>query len=169
LAENPARGGGAVDPGAWIVVLAYGVAVFAVTLLACLSRSRQILTAAAAVACGWLFSSLWYFAAANSGEIWGAAGVDCVLAIFFWRQSRGRWFPVPLFFIHAGFLLYYAYTALLTLDVWFWIAAFVNRLFDLVLLYIGGCAIYRIRALRKRSRPAVAVRIRDGAFLGRRG
>ena len=65
-------------------------------------------------------------------------------------MSRRRWFPVPLFFIQAALVCYYCYVTVFGLHNWFWIAAFVNRLFDLELLYVAGCAIYRIRAMKGR-------------------
>jgi hypothetical protein len=112
----------------------------------------MIAAAGTAIALSWGFSVAWYFTGARHGLVWSYAIVDGALAAFFWLQSRGRWFPVPLFFIHAALVVYYVYVAAFGLDSWFWIAAFVNRLFDLALIYIGACALYRIRATRRARR-----------------
>lgn len=92
-----------------------------------------------------------YWTTARFGLVSGNAIIDAALAIYFWERSRGRWFPVPLFYIHVVLLIYAVYASVLGLNAWFWIAAFVNRLFDLALLYVAGCAIYRIRVLRRRA------------------
>lgn len=118
------------------------------------ARSRMLAGTGCAVALSWVFSIGWYFTGAHYGFVWTYAVVDGALAVFFWSQSRGRWFPVPLFFLHAALVLYYVYVAALGVKSWFWIAAFVNRLFDLELLYVGGCALYRIRLLKRRRRAA---------------
>ncbi|MFQ5562947.1 MAG: hypothetical protein ACE5FO_05200 [Parvularculaceae bacterium] len=79
---------------------------------------------------------------------WAYAPIDLALAIFFWRMSRGHWFPVPLFFVHALQVLYYPYAALIDVTPW-WLAAFLNRIFEAEIAYILVCAIYRIVRMRK--------------------
>lgn len=116
------------------------------------AQSRLLAGAGWAIALSWASSIAWYFTGARHGLVWTYAIVDGALAVFFWSQSRGRWFPVPLFYIHAALVVYYVYVAALGVKSWFWIAAFVNRLFDLELIYVGGCALYRILALRRTRR-----------------
>ena len=121
-----------------------------VIALSLVAQSRQIVAAAVALALGWGFSLLWFWTGSRSGHVWGYAVIDAALAAYFWTSSQRRWFPVPLFFIHAALVCYFVYVALVGLHTWFWIAAFVNRLFDVALVYVAGCAIYRIRALKQR-------------------
>ncbi len=85
----------------------------------------------------------------RQGQEWGYALIDFTLAIIFWRMSKGYWFPVPLFFVHAALVVYYLYATLVGVTPW-WLAAFVNRVLELEVAYIIGCAIYRIWRLRRR-------------------
>lgn len=117
--------------------------------LAWSARSKLILAAALALGLNWLISLYWWWTGAAHGHVWGLAINDAVLAAFFWRLSRRKWFPVPLFFIEAVLLCYYGYVAIFGVKTWFWISAFINRLFDLELIYVAACALYRIRALRR--------------------
>jgi hypothetical protein len=48
--------------------------------------------------------------------------------------------------------MYYLYTSLFSVTTWYWIAALVNRFFDLALLYVAACAFFRIRTLDRRKR-----------------
>lgn len=113
-----------------------------------------MLAAASALVLGWGLSNFAYFTVVQSGFIWGNVAVDGALAVYFWTLSRNRWFPVPLFYVQVVTLCYYLYVAVLNLNTWFWIAAFINRLFDLELLYVAACAIYRIRALKRPRKPS---------------
>lgn len=122
--------------------------------LAHLSRSRLILAAALALALDWFFSMGWWWTTAADGQVWGIAVKDAFLAAFFWMLARRRWFPVPLFYAHAILLLYYVVVSAFGFKIWFWISASVNRLFDLELLYVAGCAVHRIRAMRRREERA---------------
>lgn len=70
--------------------------------------------------------------------------VDVALAVAFFQLSRGRWFPAPLFFLHLLIIAFHVY-ALAVAQSPFWMMAFLNRTFDLALLYIIACAVYRIR------------------------
>lgn len=114
----------------------------------------MILAAALALALNWLLSLFWWWTSAAQGQVWGIAINDAALALFFWHLSRRRWFPVPLFFAEAVLLCYYACVSIFGVTTWFWISASINRLFDLELLYVAGCSLYRIRALRRRRERA---------------
>lgn len=80
---------------------------------------------------------------------YGYAALDMGLALFFLAQSRGRLFPVPLFFLHAGLVAYHGYAALIAAPTP-WVSAFINRAFELAMAYVMGCALFRlIRRARK--------------------
>lgn len=102
----------------------------------------------------WIVSLYWWWTGAAHSHVWGVAINDAALAVFFWHLSRNRWFPTPLFFIEVILLVYYACVAIFGVKTWFWISASINRLFDLELLYLAGCALYRIRALRRQRERA---------------
>ncbi|MBL4620686.1 MAG: hypothetical protein JKX88_11385 [Marinicaulis sp.] len=69
--------------------------------------------------------------------------VDSCLAVAFLQMSRRHWFPVPLFFMHAFLVAYHFYGIAVGADI-FWIALFLNRIFEVALAYIVVCALYRI-------------------------
>lgn len=70
------------------------------------------------------------------------------MTVTFFALSRGRWFPVPLFFLHAVLVVYDAY-ALLIGSGPVWVVAFVNRGFELALFYVLFCALFRIAKLKQ--------------------
>ena len=72
--------------------------------------------------------------------------VDAALAAAFYLMSRGSWFPAPLFLLHLMVLVFHFYILLIDQSP-FWMLAFLNRTFDLELIYVGVCALYRIRRL----------------------
>ena len=81
------------------------------------------------------------------------ASVDLVLAGVFFQMSRGRWFPAPLFFLHAALVLQYAYAVLVGAE-YFWIALVINRVFELEIAYVCSCALFRIRAFGQNEKGA---------------
>lgn len=104
-------------------------------------------------------SLLWYLLLAGAGQTWGYAVVDAALAAYFWWESRRRYFPVPLFLIHQLQVVFLLLATVADLQH-YWIAMAINRMFELSLLYIIGCSIYRIRALRRKRRGGA---VRSGA------
>lgn len=76
----------------------------------------------------------------------GFAIIDGALAIAFLLMSRGRWFPVPLFYLH-GMLIAYGIYSMAVGSGPIWVAAFLNRAFELELVYVLSCALFRISKL----------------------
>jgi hypothetical protein len=109
------------------------------------------------LAFGWLAGIAWFFVVAGSGQTWGQALIDAALVAYFLSAARRRLFPVPLFLIYEFEIAYYLYATLADTS-YYWIAFTANRLFELSLIYIIGCSIYRIRALRRRGRGGTATR-----------
>lgn len=81
------------------------------------------------------------------------AAIDLALAGAFFTMSRGRWFPVPLFMLHAALIFYHAY-ALAIGPKYIWIAAFINRAFEFELVYVFACSVFRITRLSHKQNGA---------------
>ena len=115
-----------------------------------LSRSPVILAAAAWVGFSWVSSIAVWFALSGRAQTISLLIVDLFLAGVFFFMSRGRWFPVPLFFLHAGMVFYHANMWWIQLgDFWFFLL--LNRAFELELLYLFGCGFFRLYARARKS------------------
>ena len=94
--------------------------------------------------------SVWRWVAPDL-RLYGFAFIDLALAFIFFSMSRGKWFPVPLFFLHASLIAYHVYALLVGSGIG-WIGAFLNRAFETALIYVMACAAFRIwRSARKRK------------------
>lgn len=76
--------------------------------------------------------------------------VDTVTAIGLYKIAQRRWFPVPLVFLHATLALYHLCTVFID-PAGFWVIFTLNRLFEIEMLYIIACSMFRIRTLRRRA------------------
>lgn len=115
--------------------------------------------AALVVAAGWAVTlAVWYFA---RGDLRLAlyAAIDAAQAGYFFYLSRGKYFPVPLFFLYGALVLYHSWAALIGAPPGF-IAAFLNRAFELALVYVMGCALFRISRLRAKKGTPIRARLR---------
>lgn len=120
-------------------------------MLAFKARSRAIIAAAHILALNWFFTLFWYDIFVGSPLTWGYAVVDAATAAIFWRQSRTSVFALPLFYIHALFVLIYFAATLVELNEW--LVYFVaNRIFEIEVAYVIICSVFRIR----RRAPAKA-------------
>jgi predicted membrane protein len=135
-----------------------------VNFLAWRARSLVILAAAAALCVGWVLSLVWYAIGGHAGLTWGYAIIDAGLAAFFWRLSRNRVFPAALFHLHAFLVCYYLYVSIVGSSAWR-VATFINRVFELALLYGAGGSIWRIRHLPARKEEARLRRASDDPSL----
>lgn len=118
-----------------------------VLTLSYFARLRVIFAAAQLLTAGWIASvAAWRFL--DDAELRAVLVLqDAVLAYVFFQMSRGRWFPVALFAIHVLMLAHNLMVAVLGVPDGL-ISLFLNRLFELALVYVGGCALYRIRVRR---------------------
>lgn len=118
-----------------------------VLILAYAARLQVIFTAAQLLTAGWIYSVFaWRFL--DGAELRFAFALqDATLAYIFFQMSRGRWFPVALFIIHVVMLIHHLAVVIFDVPVSM-IGLFLNRLFELALVYVGGCALYRIRVRR---------------------
>lgn len=72
--------------------------------------------------------------------------IEVAMVLALYAQGAGRFFTIPLLIFHTSFALYYLYAYYYNVD-WAWAQGSINRAFDLELVYIAGCALYRIRRL----------------------
>lgn len=115
------------------------------------SRSPQIAAAARLVAVNWAFSlQLWLIADGEALRVYFFF-VDAFTAAAFFLMSKGRWFPVPLFFLHSALGAYHLFSTAF-LEHMYWIQAILNRALEIEILYVGICAAYRIIAQRVPAR-----------------
>jgi hypothetical protein len=119
-----------------------------------LRRSAYVLALA------WFASQAWYFTFAPYGMTWGYAVITLAEATVFWRFSAASLVPRPLLLICSLMLCLHMVSTLTALNYW-WSAFWMNRLFDLALLYVAGCAVYRLVRLHHKRRGAPAARPRS--------
>ena len=112
------------------------------------SRSPQIVLAAEILTATWVCGLGAYAIAVKLADTSALTGllalIDLSAALLFFRASRGRWFPVPLYFLHVAMGGHHALAALFELRGWHWIALITNRFFELGVLYVMGAAIFRL-------------------------
>jgi hypothetical protein len=122
-------------------------------VFACKARSLQIAAAANLLAASWIVSlSVWRWAPSGV-HMYGFAALDAALATTFFFMTRGRWFPVPLFFVHAALFVYDAYALMIGTGP-VWVAAFINRVFEIALADVLACSLFRISKLAEQEKGA---------------
>lgn len=114
------------------------------------ARSLQLAAAARLMAISWAYSLQLWMIVDGPARMFAYGAVDALLAAAFYHMSRKRWFPVPLFFLHAALAIYDLYAVLAGPSV-FWVQMFLNRTFEMELIYIIACAVYRIMVLNGTS------------------
>lgn len=108
----------------------------------------MIKTAVWTLSAGWICCLGWYAAFGDTELSFGFAVINLAMAAQFWRMSRLRWFPAPLFFLHALQIVNYLIASALSIGTW-WQVALANRIFDVEVAYILCCALFRIARRRK--------------------
>ncbi len=139
-----------------VVVAIYGALVACMFTLAAISKSASIRTSAIMVSLAWLLLIGCYFYLARPEYFMMVLFVDGLLAYRFWRMARIEIYPSVLCVIMLAEIAF-TITALSLSWHFYWIAFVMNRFFELTLLYIIGCAIFRIRVLwreEKTKKPA---------------
>lgn len=98
------------------------------------------------------------------GFTWGYTIINLVQAALFWRMSVSAAAPLPLFVVSAAAIVINLLATVSSVSFW-WSAFALNRLFDLMLLYVAGCALYRIVRMRHKKKGAPAARPRSSELL----
>ncbi|MGE0409168.1 MAG: hypothetical protein AB7P23_07890 [Amphiplicatus sp.] len=109
--------------------------------------------AAQLVTASWIASVMIWRWADPDWRCHSLAGVDLLLAAAFFTMARRRYFPAPLYFLHGALVVYYIYAVYIGSPI-IWVAGFVNRVFELEVIYIAGCAAYRIARRSQRENGA---------------
>ena len=128
-------------------IVYYAVAVSLTIIFALLSRSQTIQTAALLIAAVWVLSLLYFLMAGGPRYFFVSAILDGMLAYQFWRMSRQEIFPSVLCCLMIADVVVIVFAAAISLSE-YWTIFVLNRLFELMLVYIIGASIYRIRSLQ---------------------
>lgn len=140
----------------YLVILYYFAAVAAAYGLSYLANSRAIRTAASLIAIAWAFGLFAYLYLAGPGYYLVAVMLDTVLMFQFWRMGRVSIFPVPLFYllmIEIAFIVLAQSAGLSNFATMF----ALNRVFEVILLYLIGCSLFRLYVanLQKKSKEPI--------------
>ncbi len=115
------------------------------------SRSEQLSAAARIIFVNWAAALQLWLVLGGAALTVGYIVIDAITMALFFRMSRGRWFPAPLCFMHGVLVIYHIGTLLNTGGL-FWEKFVLNRLFDIELVYVTACALYRIVAVNRAGR-----------------
>lgn len=86
--------------------------------------------------------------------------VDGLLAYHFWRMAQFEIYPAVLCIIMLCEIAFTVVAVSLSFQ-FFWIAFVLNRFFELTLIYVSGCSVFRLWVLRqeqKTQKPATGWR-----------
>ena len=112
------------------------------------SRSSQIAAASRIIFINWAAGLQLWLVFEGATLTFGYIIIDAVTALLFFRMARGKWFPAPLCFMHGVLVIYHLGTLFNTGGL-FWEKFILNRAFDMELIYVTGCALFRIIALNR--------------------
>lgn len=144
------------------VVAYYATAVLITVGLSYLANSRSIRTAASLISMTWAFGLFAFFYLNLQGYYLVSVMLDTIIAYQFWRMAKSEIFAAPLCVV----LLFEITFAIFTQAAGFspdWTMFILNRLFELILLYLIGCSLFRIHILRlqkKSDEPITDWRVR---------
>lgn len=126
-------------------------------MLSAAARQETLRSIALILGSGWLLSQFWYFELAENGWTWGYSLVCIIESGLIAACSRSRYIHLPILMLMGCSLLLHLVNAVLALNHW-WSAFWMNRLFDLMLLYVAGCALFRIVRMRHKRKGAPTAR-----------
>ena len=139
-----------------LIVAYYATFVLVAVGLSYLAQSRSIRTAASLIGIAWAFGLFAFFYLNGPSYFLVAVMLDTVLAYHFWRMAKVSIFPAPLCILLMTEIAFitFAQAAGLTTYVTLFI---LNRLFELTLLYLISCSLFRlyVRRLQKKSKQPI--------------
>lgn len=148
--------------GDFRVVAFYATVVLVALGLSFAAQSKSIRAAAWLIAGAWLASILAFFAWRLPGYYGVELLLKAMLAWRFWRMAQREIFPAALFIVTIAESVFLLLT--LAAGVSNYAILFVaNRFFEASLLYLIGCALFRIHVRREQARkpaPIVDWRVR---------
>lgn len=134
-----------------LVVAYYATAVLTTVGLSYLAHSRSIRTAASLIGGAWVFGLFTFFYLNLTGYYLVAVMLDTIIAYHFWRMAKVEIFPAPLvmaLLFEISFIVFAQAVGLSSFGTMF----VLNRLFELMLLYLIGCSLFRIHIRRLQNR-----------------
>ncbi len=145
-----------------LVVAYYATFVLLAVGLSYLANSKSIRTAASLIGMGWAFGLFAFFYLNVSGYFLVAVMYDTILAYHFWRMAKAQLFAAPLYIVLLFEITFITFTQAVGLSSY--ATMFVlNRLFEVILLYLIGCSLFRLHVLRlqqKSKEPITDWRVR---------
>ena len=149
--------------GADLMVIAYYLtAVLIAVGLSYVGRSKLVRSVASLVGICWAFGLFAFLYMNTASYFLVAVMLDTILAYQFWRIGRNSFFTVPLFYLMMVEIAFIVFSQGVGLPT-YWTLFVLNRIFELTLLYLIGCAIFCIRlrqAQRKSEEPITDWRVR---------
>lgn len=138
------------------VVAYYAALVLAAVGLSLLARSRAIRTAALLIAGAWALSLFAFFYVRIPAYFPVVVILDAVLAYRFGRMAKVHFFPAPLCVLQLVEIAFVAVAVTAGLPT-YWTLFVMNRLFELTLIYLIGCALFRIHLLRRQRKSKTPI------------
>lgn len=130
-----------------LVIAYYLTGVLAAVGLSYIAGSKLIRTAASLVGICWAFGLFSYLYLNVASYYLIAVMLDTILAYQFWRIGKKSFFAAPLFYLimfEIAFIVLAQGAGLSTYATLF----VLNRIFELTLLYLIGCSLFRLHVLR---------------------
>jgi hypothetical protein len=137
--------------GDLFVVAFYATLVLATVGLSLIARSRAIRAAALLIAGAWALSLFAFFYVKIPAYYLAVVLLDTALAYHFWRMAKVHIFPAPLCVIQLVDIAFVAFALTVGLST-YWTLFVMNRLFELTLAYLIGCALFRLHILRRQRK-----------------
>ncbi len=145
-----------------LVIAYYATFVLLAVGLSYLANSKSIRTAASLIGMGWAFGLFAFFYLNVSGYFLVAVMYDTILAFHFWRMAKAQLFAAPLYIVLLFEITFITFTQAVGLSSY--ATMFIlNRLFEVILLYLIGCSLFRLHVLRlqkKSKEPITDWRVR---------
>lgn len=145
-----------------LVIAYYATFVLLAVGLSYLANSKSIRTAASLIGMGWAFGLFAFFYLNVSGYFLVAVMYDTILAFHFWRMAKAQLFTAPLYIVLLFEITFITFTQAVGLSSY--ATMFIlNRLFEVILLYLIGCSLFRLHVLRlqkKSKEPITDWRVR---------
>lgn len=134
-----------------MVAAFYGTAVIVTIGLSFLANSRSLRAAASLIGGAWFLGllSLLYLDVAGYYRV--AIMLDAIIAYRFWRMAKVEIFAAPLCLILLFEIAIAIFAQAVGSSSYATMFA-LNRLFELTLIYLIGCSLFRIHILRRQQR-----------------
>ena len=136
-----------------MVVAYYGTAVLVTVGLSHVAKSRSIRTAATLIGGAWAFGLFSFFYLNLAGYYLVSVMLDTIIAYHFWRMAKVEIFPAPLCVILLFQITFVVFTQTVGFSP-YWTMFVLNRLFELILIYLIGCSLFRIHIQRLQKKSA---------------